>query len=117
MVGYNVQAVVDAKHHLIIAHEVTNVGHDRSQLANMARQAKEVTGADGLTVLADRGYFSESLLRTGPPPLHGKGRGAGNGALRNARSQSPSALSKTTRAIRGPLVADEERERTACRRT
>ena len=58
MVGYNVQAVVDAKHHLIIAHEVTNVGHDRSQLANMARQAREVTGADGLTVLADRGYFS-----------------------------------------------------------
>jgi transposase len=58
MVGYNVQAVVDAKHHLIIAHEVTNVDHDRSQLANMARQAKEVTGADGLTVLADRGYFS-----------------------------------------------------------
>jgi transposase len=58
MVGYNVQAVVDAKHHLIIAHEVTNVGHDRAQLANMARQAREVTGADGLTVLADRGYFS-----------------------------------------------------------
>jgi len=58
MVGYNVQAVVDAKHHLIIAHEVTNVGHDRSQLANMARQAKEVTGADGVTLLADRGYFS-----------------------------------------------------------
>jgi transposase len=58
MVGYNVQAVVDAKHHLIIAHQVTNVGHDRSQLANMAQQAKEVTGADGLTVLADRGYFS-----------------------------------------------------------
>jgi transposase len=58
MVGYNVQAVVDAKHHLIIAHQVTNVGHDRSQLANMARQAKEVTGADRLTVLADRGYFS-----------------------------------------------------------
>ena len=45
-------------HHLIIAHEVTNIGHDKHQLANMARQAKEVTGADGLTVLADRGYFS-----------------------------------------------------------
>jgi transposase len=58
MVGYNVQTVVDAKHHLIIAHEVTNVGHDKHQLANMARQAKEVTGANGLTVLADRGYFS-----------------------------------------------------------
>src|SRR5437868_7447269 len=56
MVGYNVQVAVDAKHHLIIAHEVTNVGHDKHQLANMARQAKEVTGANGLTVLADRGY-------------------------------------------------------------
>jgi transposase len=58
MVGYNVQAAVDAKHHLIVAHEVTNIGHDRSQLANMARQAKEATDSDGLTVLADRGYFS-----------------------------------------------------------
>ena len=46
MVGYNVHTVVDAKHHLIIAHEVTNVGHDKHQLANMARQAKEVTPAD-----------------------------------------------------------------------
>ena len=58
MVGYNVQAAVDAEHHLIVAHEVTNVGHDRSQLAKMARQAKEVTRTGGLTVLADRGYFS-----------------------------------------------------------
>jgi len=58
IVGYNVQAAVDAKHHLIVAHDVTNVGHDRSQLANMARQSKEVTRADGLTILADRGYFS-----------------------------------------------------------
>jgi hypothetical protein len=58
MVGYNVQTVVDAKHHLIIAHEATNVGHDKHQLANMARQAKEVAGAKGLTVLADRDYFS-----------------------------------------------------------
>ena len=58
MVGYNVQTVVDGKYHLIIAHEVTNVGHDKCQLANMARQAREVTGADGLAVLADRGYFS-----------------------------------------------------------
>ena len=58
MVGYNVQAVVDAKHHLIIARDVTNFGHDRSQLANMARQARGVTGTEGLTILADRGYFS-----------------------------------------------------------
>ena len=58
LVGYNVQAAVDAKHHLIVAHEVTNVGHDRSQLANMGRQAKDATATEVLTVLADRGYFS-----------------------------------------------------------
>ena len=58
MVGYNLQAAVDAEHHLIVAHEVTNVGHDRTQLANMGRQAQAATGVDGLTVLADRGYFS-----------------------------------------------------------
>jgi hypothetical protein len=58
MVGYNIQAAVDADHHLVVAHEVTNQGHDRSQLANMAAQAKAATGADALTVLADRGYFS-----------------------------------------------------------
>jgi transposase len=63
LVGYNVQAAVDAEHHLIVAHEVTNQGHDRSQLANMAQQAKAATGTDALTVLADRGYFSgEEIL-------------------------------------------------------
>jgi len=36
MVGYNVQAAVDTTNHLIVAHEVTNVGTDKSQLANMA---------------------------------------------------------------------------------
>jgi hypothetical protein len=40
MVGYNVQTAVDAKHHLIVAHEVTNIGNDRNQLTNMAEQAK-----------------------------------------------------------------------------
>jgi len=58
MVGYNVQTAVDTQHHLIVAHEVTNVGHDRSQLANMATQAKHIMGADALEVVADRGYFN-----------------------------------------------------------
>jgi len=58
MVGYNVQAAVDAEHHLVVAHEVTNQGHDRSQLANMSARAQAATGTDALTVLADRGYFS-----------------------------------------------------------
>ncbi len=63
MVGYNVQTAVDTEHHLIVAHEVTNVGHDRTQLANMAGQAKEVLGAEELNVVADRGYFkSEEIL-------------------------------------------------------
>ena len=63
MVGYNVQTAVDAKHHLIVAHEVTNVGHDRTQLANMAQQAKQAIETDALTVVADRGYFKgEEIL-------------------------------------------------------
>ena len=57
MVGYNVQTAVDAKHHMIVAHEVTNVGHDRDQLANMAKLAKAATGEGELIALADRGYY------------------------------------------------------------
>jgi transposase len=58
VVGYNVQVAVDTEHHLIITHEVTNTGSDRSQLANMAKQAKAVLGADHLDAVADRGYFN-----------------------------------------------------------
>jgi transposase len=58
IVGYNVQTAVDAKNHLIVAHEVTNVGNDRGQLAMMAKQARAATGITELTVVADRGYFS-----------------------------------------------------------
>jgi len=63
IVGYNVQTAVDAKHHLIVAHEVTNAGSDRAQLSKMAGQAQEATGHEALTVLADRGYFKgEEIL-------------------------------------------------------
>jgi transposase len=58
VVGYNVQIAVDTEHHLIVTHEVTNTGSDRSQLAKMASQAKEVLHADRLDVVADRGYFN-----------------------------------------------------------
>lgn len=57
IVGYNVQAAVEAEHHLIVAMQVTNVGHDRAQLAHMAAQAKAEMQADELIVVADRGYF------------------------------------------------------------
>jgi transposase len=58
VVGYNVQVAVDTEHHLIVAHEVTNTGSDRSQLANIASQAKDVLGAEHLDAVADRGYFN-----------------------------------------------------------
>ena len=46
IVGYNVQTAVDTKHHLIVAHEVTNVGHDRTQLAAMAQAGEGSRGED-----------------------------------------------------------------------
>ena len=58
MVGYNVQTAVDTMHHFIVAHEVTYIGNDRSQLANMSEQAREATGIEKLAAVADRGYFS-----------------------------------------------------------
>jgi transposase len=63
LVGYNVQSAVDTQHHLIVTHEVTNVGSDRAQLSPIATQAKAALGADALDVVADRGYFSgEQIL-------------------------------------------------------
>jgi transposase len=63
IVGYNVQTAVDDKHHLIVAHEVTNVGHDRGQLSSMAKKARDAMGIEELTILADRGYFDgEEIL-------------------------------------------------------
>ena len=58
VVGYNVQTAVDTENHLIIAHEVTNSGSDRAQLANMGKQAKVVLGVDRLEAVADRGYYN-----------------------------------------------------------
>ena len=63
VVGYNVQVAVEAKHHLIITHQVTNVGTDRSQLSSVAKEAKTALGADTLDAVADRGYFNgEEIL-------------------------------------------------------
>src|SRR3954452_5082821 len=58
IVGYNVQMAVEAEHHLIVAHEVTNVGNDRTQLLAMGRQAQDVMACEEVTALADRGYFN-----------------------------------------------------------
>ena len=58
MVGYNVQVAVETEHHLIVAHEVTNVGSDRAQLSGMAEKAKQALKVDRLDAVADRGYYS-----------------------------------------------------------
>jgi transposase len=86
IVGYNVQAAVEPEHHLIVAHEVTNVGSDRAQLAAMAEQARGAMGTKELTAVADRGYFSgtqivdceEAGITTYvPKPLTSSGRKSG----------------------------------------
>ncbi len=63
IVGYNVQVAVDAKHHLIAAHEVTNEGSDRAQLAPMAAAARQAIGKEKLLAIADRGYFSGPQIK------------------------------------------------------
>ena len=84
IVGYNVQSAVDAKNHLIVAHEVTNVGHDRTQLSSMAKKARAAMGTNELTALADRGYFKgDEILeceRVGITALVPKPRTSGNKA-------------------------------------
>src|ERR1700675_3500229 len=63
IVGYNVQTAVDTKNHLIVAHEVTNVGTDRHQLSNMAEQARTEMGVETLDAVADRGYYEGEEIK------------------------------------------------------
>src|SRR5271169_5323415 len=86
IVGYNVQSAVDTTHHLIVAHEVTNVGTDRSQLSNMAEQARTEIGAATLDVVADRGYYdgheilaceTVGITVTLPKPMTSSAKAAG----------------------------------------
>lgn len=86
VVGYNVQVAVDTQHHLMVAHEVTNLGHDRTQLAPMSELAQEAIGGKALTVLADRGYFSgehikaceeKGIATLVPKPLTSNNKAAG----------------------------------------
>src|SRR5918995_1747208 len=63
VVGYNVQVAVETKHHLIVAHEVTNDGCDRAQLSAMGKEAKAVLEVEDLEAVADRGYWdSQEIL-------------------------------------------------------
>ncbi len=63
VVGYNVQIAAETEHHLIVTHEVTNEGSDRSQLSTVAKEAKATLGVEKLDAVADRGYFNgEEIL-------------------------------------------------------
>ncbi|MGI9293641.1 MAG: IS1182 family transposase [Pseudomonadales bacterium] len=61
-VGYNVQTAVEPENHLIVAHEVTNVGSDRAQLFPMAQKARKAMQVKDIAAVADRGYFSSNEL-------------------------------------------------------
>lgn len=64
VVGYNIQSAVDTEHHLIIAHDVTNIGIDTGQLSSMAEKAREALATENIEVLADRGYFKSEEIAT-----------------------------------------------------
>jgi transposase len=56
-VGYNVQVSVDARHKLILDHEVTNAVTDQGHLSRMAIRAKQLLQAQHLEAVADMGYY------------------------------------------------------------
>jgi transposase len=86
VVGYNVQVAVETDNHLIVTHEVTTSGSDRSQLARIGKAAKAVMRTDALDAVADRGYFnSPEILKcheaditvTLPKPMTSGAKSAG----------------------------------------
>src|SRR5262245_7745095 len=86
IVGYNVQTAVDTKNHLIVAHEVTNVGTDRHQRSNMAEKARAAMGVETLDAGSDRGYYASEEIRaceesgitvTLPKPMTSNSKAAG----------------------------------------
>lgn len=61
-VGYNVQAVVDAKNKLI-THFDTGSVNDTTALADMAIATKEILQVDQMDVLADKGYHTGDQIQ------------------------------------------------------
>jgi hypothetical protein len=62
VVGYNVQSAVDTQNHIIVAHEVSNVGIDKGHLSSMASKASDALETEKIEVLADRGYFKSEEI-------------------------------------------------------
>jgi len=61
--AYNAQAVVDEKHQIIVAAEVTQAETDNAHLPEMIEQTETNTGARPGKVTADGGYYSHDTLR------------------------------------------------------
>lgn len=84
-VAYNVQVSVDAKHKLIVDHEVTNKATDLGQLSPMALRAKEVLQVETLEVVADMGYYDgkhiKACLEEGITPYIPKANTSANSRL------------------------------------
>jgi hypothetical protein len=79
-VCYNVQSAVDAQHHLIISHEVTQ-STDRGKLHLVASQVQEALETTNITFVADKGYYSrvdiKNVLDTSADMLVPKGDTSG----------------------------------------
>lgn len=63
LVGYNVQGCLDAKHHLLVTTEVTNLPSDQGQLAAVAQAAKAELEIQQANIAADGGYYKSEDLR------------------------------------------------------
>jgi transposase len=62
--AYNVQAVVDAEHALIVTHEVTTEATDNTSLQTMAEAARDALEQPTLNVVADAGYSNGAQAET-----------------------------------------------------
>ena|SRR5690349_18391046 len=122
IVGYNAQVVVDTKHHLIITHEVTNVGTHRSQLSHVAKETKVALEATSLDVIADRGYFNgEGILAcekagitvTVPKPMTSNAKAAGRFGKQTSDTWSRRTLT-SVRLARGSPPATQTRKMDCC---
>ena len=109
IVGYNVQTAVDTENHLIVAHEVTNVGTDRHQLSNIAEQARTEMGVETLDAVADRGYYAgeeicaceeAGITVTLPKPMTSNSKAAGRFGKQTSRMALPLSLRKSAMVLK-----------------
>ena len=114
VVGYNVQSAVDTQNHIIVAHEVSNVGIDNGHLSSMASKARDALEAKKIEVLADRGYFkSEEIAACEdagieayvPKPLTSNARAKGRFERRDFVYDPRAATATSARPARRSLIA------------